>query len=368
MAIDPSTPVVVGVGQVTNRPHSEGEGSLADRPEPLGLMLDAVGAAVEDCDGAPAGGARPGRAAAARTDPVAAGRQPAELALRRPRAPCWPRSLGIEPAQLLVTTTGGNNPQTPGQRHRARHRPRASSTWPSSPGPTAYYTQAAARRHAGPSPPALDGPAGRHRAAHPVRQRPPGHHRRRGGARASTCPSTSSPCSRTPCGPRPVARLPEHRRPHRRPVGPVLGGGRRQSRMPGSASRGRPRSSPTPTEANRMVAYPYTKLLTANLQVDQGAAVILCSVAAARGGRRATGPLGLPAGRGRRRRPLVPLPPRRLPLLAGHPAGRAPRPWRWPAPPSTSSDHVDLYSCFPSAVADRRRRARASPTTTRPGP
>ena len=37
----------------------------------------------------------------------------------------------------------------------------------------------------------------------------------------------------------------------------------------------------TPTEANRMIAYPYTKLITANLQVDQGAAVILCSAAAA---------------------------------------------------------------------------------------
>ena len=66
MSIDPSTPVVVGVGQVTNRPHPEGEGSLADRPEPLGLMLDAVGAAVEDCDGSPRG-VRP-----------------------RPDGPCWP--------------------------------------------------------------------------------------------------------------------------------------------------------------------------------------------------------------------------------------------------------------------------------------
>ena len=31
-----------------------------------------------------------------------------------------------------------------------------------------------------------------------------------------------------------------------------------------------------------MIAYPYTKLLTANMQVDQGAALILCSAAAAR--------------------------------------------------------------------------------------
>ena len=37
----------------------------------------------------------------------------------------------------------------------------------------------------------------------------------------------------------------------------------------------------TATDANRMIAYPYTKLLTANMQVDQGAALIMCSVAAA---------------------------------------------------------------------------------------
>ena len=37
-----------------------------------------------------------------------------------------------------------------------------------------------------------------------------------------------------------------------------------------------------PGPSNRMVAFPYTKLCTANLGVDQGAAYILCSVAAAR--------------------------------------------------------------------------------------
>jgi acetyl-CoA C-acetyltransferase len=38
----------------------------------------------------------------------------------------------------------------------------------------------------------------------------------------------------------------------------------------------------TPTAANRMIAYPYTKLLTANMQVDQGAALLMCSAGAAR--------------------------------------------------------------------------------------
>lgn len=37
----------------------------------------------------------------------------------------------------------------------------------------------------------------------------------------------------------------------------------------------------TPSEGNRMVAYPYTKLLCANLTVDQAAAIIVCSAEAA---------------------------------------------------------------------------------------
>jgi acetyl-CoA C-acetyltransferase len=38
----------------------------------------------------------------------------------------------------------------------------------------------------------------------------------------------------------------------------------------------------TPSAKNRMVAFPYPKLCTANMQVDQGAGYIVCSVAAAR--------------------------------------------------------------------------------------
>ena len=49
MALDPRTPVVVGVGQVTVRPDPETE--PADRPEPLDLMVRALRAAAEDCDG-----------------------------------------------------------------------------------------------------------------------------------------------------------------------------------------------------------------------------------------------------------------------------------------------------------------------------
>ena len=57
MAIDPRTPVVVGVGQVVTPPDAGLD--PAARPEPLELMVRALRAAAEDCDGAPAGGAAP---------------------------------------------------------------------------------------------------------------------------------------------------------------------------------------------------------------------------------------------------------------------------------------------------------------------
>jgi acetyl-CoA C-acetyltransferase len=42
-----------------------------------------------------------------------------------------------------------------------------------------------------------------------------------------------------------------------------------------------PEAIATPSPANRLVAEPYTKLMTANIQVDQGAALLLCSAAEA---------------------------------------------------------------------------------------
>jgi acetyl-CoA C-acetyltransferase len=100
---------------------------------------------------------------------------------------------------------------------------------------------------------------------------------------------------------------------------------------------------------NRMVAHPYSKLMTANIQVDQGAAVLLCSARAAAGA-------GVPAEErvyvqasaaahdhwfAASRREL-----HRSPAIAacaratlGH-AGAG----------IDDVAHLDLYSCFPSAV------------------
>lgn len=104
-----------------------------------------------------------------------------------------------------------------------------------------------------------------------------------------------------------------------------------------------------PSESNRMVAEPYTKLLTANIQVDQGAALLLCSAAAAAAA-------GVSPDR----------------LVHVHAAATAHDHWfvserqelhRSPAVAACGRTalqhadagiddiaHLDLYSCFPSAV------------------
>jgi hypothetical protein len=105
----------------------------------------------------------------------------------------------------------------------------------------------------------------------------------------------------------------------------------------------------TPEDGNRMIAYPYTKLLTANMQVDQGAALLMCSVAAAEAA-------GIP-----RDRWVFPLAgadaddhwflSHRLDFHSS-PAIRLAGASSLSLAGLAIEDvaHVDLYSCFPSAV------------------
>jgi len=105
----------------------------------------------------------------------------------------------------------------------------------------------------------------------------------------------------------------------------------------------------TVTESNRMIGYPYTKLLTANLQVDQGAAVILCSAAAAEAA-------GVP--RDRWVFPLAGADAEDHWFLShradfhSSPAIRLAGAATLALAGTTIDEvgHVDLYSCFPSAV------------------
>lgn len=105
----------------------------------------------------------------------------------------------------------------------------------------------------------------------------------------------------------------------------------------------------TPTPDNAMVAYPYTKRMVANMVVDQGAAVIVCSTEAA-------GRLGVSRDRfvylqvatdASRSCPL----PERLEYWeepAMQVAGRRALELAGAGPEDFT--YVDLYSCFPSAV------------------
>jgi acetyl-CoA C-acetyltransferase len=105
----------------------------------------------------------------------------------------------------------------------------------------------------------------------------------------------------------------------------------------------------TPTPDNRMISYPYTKLMNSNNQVEQGAGLILCSVETARS-------LGVDPDRW-----VFPLAgtdahdhwfvSNRVDLCSS-PAIRlaGARALELAGVGIDDLDHVDLYSCFPSAV------------------
>lgn len=104
-----------------------------------------------------------------------------------------------------------------------------------------------------------------------------------------------------------------------------------------------------PGPGNRMVHHPYTKLMTSNIAVDQAAAILVCSEAAARrhgvpDAKRVYLRAATEMGHGTRlserdvlhRNPGQVLAARRVLELAGIEA--------------RDLDHVDVYSCFPFAV------------------
>ena len=121
----------------------------------------------------------------------------------------------------------------------------------------------------------------------------------------------------------------------------------------------------TVTPANRMIAFPYPKLMNAILDVDQGAAVLLVSTAAARR-------LGLDASRfvhpwggaeahdhwfvservGFTRSPAIRAAGAAALAMAGVTIGAV--------------AHLDLYSCFPAAVQIGRDALGIAPTDARP--
>lgn len=344
MTLDPRTPVLVGVGQVTVPP--DPRTPPEDRPEPLDLMVEALRRAAGDCDGSVAEG--PGEAgerllgwagSLAVVDPFS-------WHVPDPGA-AVAAALGIAPAEVVRSGIGGNSPQS--LVHRAATAIAAGRLDVALvTGADCVYTRGAARRSTG----------------HPTL---------RWTAQDEAVPPApaafdSGPPPVTPLEMARGIRLPVHAYPllenalrgamgwpveeHRRRIGELwssfseIAAGNpyawiRQARSAEDVIR--------PTPDNRMIAFPYTKLCTANIAVDQGAAFIVCSASAARragvptdrwvfplAGAEAHDHWNLSGRPELHRSPAIRLAGRRAFELAGVGVGEI--------------GPVDLYSCFPIVV------------------
>jgi acetyl-CoA C-acetyltransferase len=281
MSLDRRTPVVVGVGQITVHPDPDTD--PADRPEPAELMALALLRAAEDCDGAPAGGAAPaGRALLERADSL---RVVVPLGWRAINpALVVAAGLGLAPdhlpAELMLSAIGGNTPQA--LMHDACTRiSRGDLDIVMVTGAEAMYTRAASRRH--PSKPALAW------ATQSADDTP-----------APTMFGIDKPGATDLEMARGVI-LPIHAYPllenalraangwsladHAARIGALWAGFSQVAATNPHAWIRSPRTAEEiaqPSADNRMVSFPYPKLCTANMQVDQGAGYIVCSVEAAR--------------------------------------------------------------------------------------
>ncbi|HSZ37282.1 MAG TPA: hypothetical protein VK773_09345 [Acidimicrobiales bacterium] len=280
MALDPRIPVVVGVGQVST-PASAGL-AAADRPEPLELMTAALRAAVEDCDGAAPGGPAP--AGAALLQQADSLRVVAPLGWHAINPALAVASAlgyddGFEPRQLMVSAVGGNSPQA--LMHDAcRAISRGDLDVVLVTGAEAMYARALARRD--PAKPWLEW------ATQPSETPAPevfGVDKPGASelemSRGVILPVHAYPLLENALRAANGWTLEEHR-------GRI---GALWSRFSEVAAgnpdawirRARtPDEIVTPSADNRMVSFPYPKLCTANMQVDQGAGFIVCSVEAAR--------------------------------------------------------------------------------------
>ena len=176
------------------------------------------------------------------------------------------------------------------------------------------------------------------------------HERARVAPRRCARPTSRSRCSRTRSAPRAACRSTRIAPSSARSPSAARGDRGRESVRVVPRRRRRPRRSPPSTPTNRMVAFPYPKYMNAIIDVNQGAALLLASEAAARRLGIAARALGLPVGRRRRDRAVVPAGPRRLSTRCpGTRRAAARAASRRSAAASTTIAHLDLYSCFPIA-------------------
>ncbi|HET6794093.1 MAG TPA: acetyl-CoA acetyltransferase, partial [Acidimicrobiales bacterium] len=327
MSLDPRTPVLVGVGQFTQRPEDP-----AEALEPVAMMEEAVSRAVDD-SGAPSLGKRAGLIAAVK----GAWRYPDPAAVVAER-------LGAAGARTAMTTDGGNTPQSVvnalagriagGQldvgivvgaegiwsRRRARTRgvDRELTEQPAATAPdevlgSDLQMSSEAERARGLAMPVH---------FYPLFESAIGH------ARGETVTEHVERISRLWARFNAVA----------------VDNPYAWTRTPMTAEQIR-----TPTPDNRMVGFPYTKAMNSNWDLDQAAALVLCSAEAA-------ADAGVPSDRW-----VFPLSGADAhdTYLVSH----RDRLWESPAMRAAGRRalalaalgvddlaHVDLYSCFPSAV------------------
>jgi acetyl-CoA C-acetyltransferase len=262
--VDPRTPVIVGTGQLSRRPSS-----FDDALEPADLMAETLRLAQDDSK---ATATLLERADSVRTVGVLSWRyaDPAGEVARR---------VGAGSARdLAVTATGGNGPQWLVNR-TATDIARGDLDVCLIAGAEAMYTRLRARS------------AGAHLEWTPLADastspaRLLGYEKRGNndaeGAVGLLAPPVVYPLFENALRAATGETIDEHQRA-------IAGLWSRFSEVAASNPHAwlpvakTPEEIGTPSPDNRMVSFPYTKLLNANMQVDQSAALILCSYSAAR--------------------------------------------------------------------------------------
>ena len=327
MALDPRTPVVVGGGQVTQKVPPEEAGS------PAALMAEAARRAADDAGA-------PGLLGALESVRVVM-----QLSRRYADAGALVAAeLGAAPRQTAVTTMGGNSPQT-----LVNATARAVQTGGLDValvcGAEAWRTRMALRK-ADRTPDWPDEPEGTPPAevlGEELVMNAPAETDRGLFMPVQVYPLFE--CALRAAAGRTVAEHAEHLGRLWAAFSDVAAG----NPYAWSRERRTPEEVRTPSPTNRMVGFPYTKVMNSNNDVDQGAALLICSVDAARR-------LGVPEDRwvfphagtdahdhtfvsnrdDLGSSPAIRLAGRRVLDLAGIGVD--------------DLAHVDLYSCFPSAV------------------
>jgi acetyl-CoA C-acetyltransferase len=325
MPLDPRLPVIVGVGQTVRRPAPE---DVADVSEPVDMMAEALRLAASD-----SGAARDllGRVESVRVPELLSWRyaNPALLLAER---------VGARPRQTVVTPTGGNSPQAL-VNDAADAIQRGDLDVAVVAGAEAVYTRLLARKTKAwlqwsqqpddtPEPEVF---GDTRPGTNDVEQ-----------ARSIVMPTQVYPLFENALRAEAGHAIDEHQR-----IVSELWSGFSQvaARNPWawSPEYRSPEEIRTVTPDNRMIGFPYPKYMNANIQTDQAAAVIVCSVQAARDA-------GVPEDRWvfvhggadahdhfwiSERADFTSSPAIRL---CGQAVGAG------------DVEHVDLYSCFPSAV------------------